>query len=137
MGSLAQKLTVLGKTLFSVQLALFSAKCPKLRIFHTTGSCSGDNSEPESINRNYIYLTSGLWEYMARFSRTIGNRTSQLIQVANRKVVVVIFTKEQKSELRYVSHGTLLRSLIYNRKTNHQCRCLNPTYGLRPGREKW
>ena len=22
------------------------------------------------------------------------------------------------------------------RKTNHQCRCLNPTYGLRPGREK-
>ena len=71
MGSLAQKLTVLGKTLFSVQLALFSAKCPKLRIFHTTGSCSGDNSEPESINRNYIYLTSGLWEYMARFSRTI------------------------------------------------------------------
>ena len=71
MGSLAQKLTVLGKTLFSVQLALFSAKCPKLRIFHTTGSCSGDNSEPESIDRNCIYLTSGLWEYMARFSRTI------------------------------------------------------------------
>ena len=34
----------------------------------------------------------------------------------------------------YVSHGTLLRSLKY-RKTNHQCRCLNPTYGLRPGRE--
>ena len=68
-GSLAQKLTVLGKPLFSVQLALFSAKCPKLRIFHTTGSCLGDNSEPESINRNYIYLTSGL---SAGFSRTIG-----------------------------------------------------------------
>ena len=67
MGSLAQKLTVLGLPLFSVQLALFSAKCPKLRIFHTTGSCLGDNSEPESINRNYIYLTSGL---SAGFSRT-------------------------------------------------------------------
>ena len=70
MGFLAQKLTVLGKPLFSVQLALFSAKCPKLRIFHTTGSCLGDNSEPESINRNYIYLTSGL---SAGFSRTNTN----------------------------------------------------------------
>ena len=32
---------------------------------------------------------------------------SQLIQFANRKVVLVIFTKEQKSELRYVSYVTL------------------------------
>ena len=67
MGSLAQKLTVLGKPLYSVQLAPFSAKCLKLRIFHTTGSCSGDNSQPESIDRNYIYLSSGL---SAGFSRT-------------------------------------------------------------------
>ena len=29
------------------------------------------------------------------------DRQSQLIQVANCKVVLVIFTKEQKSELRY------------------------------------
>ena len=45
--------TVSGISL-SIQLALFSARCPKLRIFHTTGSCSGDNSKPESINRNSI-----------------------------------------------------------------------------------
>ena len=44
---------------------------------------------------------------------------SQLIQFTNRKVVLVIFTKEQKSEVRYgtvrygeVRYGTLLRSLI-------------------------
>ena len=35
------------------------------------------------------------------------DRRSQLIQVANRKVVLVFFTEEQKSELQY---GTLLRS---------------------------
>ena len=44
------------------------------------------------------------------------DRQSQLIQVANRKVVLVIFTKEQKSyvTLRYVTvrYGELLRSLI-------------------------
>ena len=37
---------------------------------------------------------------VAGFDR-IGRILPDLIQVANRKVVLVIFTKEQKSELRY------------------------------------
>ena len=88
MGSLAQKLTVLGKTLFSVQLALFSAKCPKLRIFHTTGSCSGDTSEPESINRNSIYHTSGLspgflWTKTPGFRLNITDKTHKSVYILN------------------------------------------------------
>ena len=39
------------------------------------------------------------------------HRQSHLIQVANRKVVLVIFTKEQKSYVT-VRYGELLRSLI-------------------------